>query len=152
MSHPLPGSGCLFVTRKDPSNTSNEDSETYPVAYFEAGVPWFATPTSSTLRKPSRDELYWGCLVSPGQNEVSMWRETVARTRHDLRVVTEAVAEMLKEPETVTQGGLSHYEIQERMTEVDSFHPAIVSAALRQPQFGWTTDAGVPLIRLMEGH
>lgn len=152
MSHPLPGSGWLFVTKKDPSDTSNEDSETYPVAYFEDGVPWFATPTSSVLRQPSRDELYWGCLVSPGQNAASMWRETVAKTRHDLRVVTEAVTGMLQDPEIVAKGGLSQREIQEYVTEVDGFHPAIVCAALRQPQFSWASETGVPLIRLMEGH
>jgi hypothetical protein len=148
----MPGSGWMFVTKRDLEDISSEESEVYPVAYFENGVPWFATPGSSVLRKPGSNELYWGCLVSPGQNANAMWREKVARIRLELRSATDYITTILSEPETVTKGGLSRHDIQEYASEGQGYHAAVVTAALGLPQFGWSTETGVPLVRLMEGH
>lgn len=130
MSHPVPGSGWMFVTKKNRTDLSDWEWVVYPVAYFEDGVPWFATPISATLRKPSPTERFWGTLVSPGQNSAGAWNELKAEKRAYLAKVSQWLKEFL--------AGYDNWELPREALRAhadDEFDQTAVTAVLNTSDF-----------------
>jgi hypothetical protein len=126
----MPGTGWTFVTKKNLTDALNWEWETYPVAYFEDGVPWFATRASATLRKPSSAERFWGALVSPGQNAAAVWNEAKAENRVYLGNVDKWLRDQLYRHDgwRISREELRAYADEE-------FNPAAVTAVLNTPAF-----------------
>jgi hypothetical protein len=130
MSHPLPGSGWMFVTKKHLNDTSDWEWVVYPVAYFQDGFPWFATPASAVLRKPTPAQEFWGTLVSPGQSTAAAWNELKAAKR----VYLKGVATWLKEVLVRFDGWKCPRE-QLRGYADEEFPPVAVTVALSHSDF-----------------
>lgn len=127
-----PAAGWMFLTKANPENTKDWDSVTYPVAYFDNGMPWIATPASSVLRKPTAAEHFWGVLVSPGQSQATAWNRAKARGREEAARVTDWLVEYLTY-HTDGQGKVLREDLRAYADEI--FNPAAVTAALSGPEF-----------------
>lgn len=137
MTHPMPGSGWMFVTKKNPATVEDWDSVVYPVAYFEDGVPWFATPASPRLRKPTPAENFWGALVSPGQNTAALWNEVRATNRNEIQKVRAYLIGLILDDELSEDlGGEKRMSREMLRAYADEEHlSSAVDAALSMPDF-----------------
>jgi hypothetical protein len=139
----------MFVVKKDLNDLSVWEYEVYPVAYFEEGLPWFSTPASSKLRKPSGSEQFWGTLVSPGQNSAGAWNELKATRRAYLERVREGLRDFLAQ-EAADGRKVTRRDLEDFGT--DSFSAVAVQAVLRDPDFQVSHDqsTGVSYYSLFE--
>jgi hypothetical protein len=134
----------MFVTKKNLTTLEDWDSVVYPVAYFEDGVPWFATPVTPRLRKPTPAEDFWGALASPGQNTAALWNEVQATNWNEIQRVRAYLIGLIMDDELAEDlEGKKRMSFQMLRAYADEEHlfPA-VDAALSLPDFQMVSGDG----------